>query len=469
MLVLLLAGIRMSADDLSGFTFAAAKSGEESGTVLVAHNEDTMGKNRRVDIRKFPETLYKPGEVLTLTNQGTAPRGGRAFGFLRLKVSDSEFTASYVTEPGVVIVSNSCISREDRPKLTNGGIGVRLRRLMAERAATAREAVQIAGQLIETFGYFHSGRSYAVADAREVWVLQVVRGKHWVARRVPDGHAAVTANSYTIGAVNLEDKKNFLASPDLISYAVKRGWYLPERDGAFHFARAYAHPDNLKHRDNVLRLWRGINVISKKRYRIDHPFPFAFVPKREVKTGDLFRLLRDHYEDTVEDLSRDYKQGSPNFTRNRAICNGDTRYSLVAVLRGKDKAPPELAPLIWIALGRPDGNAFSPWYPSIPAAPDGYSRHTSQPEYAYPTFAELARLIDDKYKSRIKAARKVWSSFENYTAKRLKKTEKEFAYLLEIHKHVAMKIITNHVHKLEYRKWFQAAQLIRQWTAAPVD
>ena len=46
--------------------------------------------------------------------------------------------------------------------------------------------------------------------------------------------------------------------------------------------------------------------------------------------------------------------------------------------------------------------------------------------------------------------------------KTLKKLEKEFNYLLERDKPVALKIITNYVRKWEYRKWFLASELIRE-------
>jgi len=61
-----------------------------------------------------------------------------------------------------------------------------LRRIMAEKARSAREAVQLAGQLVETYGYRGSGRTYSIADKNEAWMLAVIKGRHWLARRVPD-------------------------------------------------------------------------------------------------------------------------------------------------------------------------------------------------------------------------------------------------------------------------------------------
>ena len=82
-----------------------------------------------------------------------------------------DFADSYLNEWGVTIASNACRSREDSTGLTKGGISYWLRRLMAERARTAREAVQIGGELVEKYGYDSSGRTYCIADAQEAWLM----------------------------------------------------------------------------------------------------------------------------------------------------------------------------------------------------------------------------------------------------------------------------------------------------------
>ena len=67
-----------------------------------------------------------------------------------------------------------------------GGVGYGIRRLMAERAHSAREAIQIAIDLLGKYGYFSEGRTYTVADAKEAWQIAIHKGDTWVARRVKD-------------------------------------------------------------------------------------------------------------------------------------------------------------------------------------------------------------------------------------------------------------------------------------------
>jgi len=459
------------------FTIVVGKAAAADGSVLLAHNEDDKeeGKIFFVNVHKIPRKSYKAGETILLKNKGSLPQVQQTVGFLWLQIPGAEFGDSYINENGVAIASNQCSSREDKPVLTNGGIGFMLRRIMAERATSAKNAVEIAGKSIDQWGYYSSGRTYAIADATEAWVFHAVNGKHWIAQRVPDDQAAVIANRYTIETVNLADKKNYRGSPDIIDYAVKRGWYHPGKDGEFNFAKAYSLPGNYAAELNVLRQWRGTALLAKKRYKPDEPLPFSFSPRRNIRPTDLFNVLRDHYEGTEYDLTAGYKEGSPNSAGKRTICTESTQYAFVAQLR--EELPKEIAYLVWIAFRRPDSNAFSPWYVSITSPPEGYNRGNSEtalenhfnpppsftkfnPNYAFWNFAKLSDLVDQNYRARIKIARKEWRNLENYIMKTHKKMEEEFKYLVKKNKFVALKIITNYIERWEYRKWFLASELI---------
>jgi dipeptidase len=357
-----------------------------------------------------------------------------------------------------------------------GGIGFMLRRLAAERAESAYQAVQIIGGLLNRYGYYSSGRTLCIADKDEGWILHMVKGKHWIAQRVPDDEVAVIPNYYTIKNIDLKDKKNFLGSADIISYARKKGWYKPLQDGEFDFARVYSDPENYKSMINILRQWRATNLLSKEKFNVGQPLPFSFKPKRKIRIADCFRVLRDHYEDTEYDLSNDYRNGSPNSTKHRTICTKTTRYSFVAEMRSE--LPQEISNRVWIALGRPDSNAYSPWYFSLLSSPLGYTRKDSQDElkthflkpknyfvhnskYAFFSYAKLSQLVDLNYRVRIKTIKKEWKNYELYVRKNLKKKEKEFMYLIKRNKNIAQKMITNYIHNLEYRKWFLSTQLMK--------
>jgi dipeptidase len=471
------AWLRAGDDGLDCFTILVGKKASADGSVLLAHNEDDSGR-LLVNIRKEPaQDRRRGGEPFVLKSGVTMPVNAASAGLLWLEIPEADFADSYVNEHGVAITSDACISREDKGELSEGGIGFSLRRLVAERAKSAREGVRIAGELISRFGYNAPGRTYVIADAGEGWLLHAVRGKRWIARRVPDDEVAVIANRYTITAVDIEDKENFQGSPDIIEYAVRRGWHEPRKDNAFDFARVYSDPGNYGDMRNVMRQWRGFDLLAAKRPKLGDALPFSFRPAREIRLRDLFRVLRDHYEGTKHDSSDRYRNGSPNSGKNRTICTEMTQYAFVAHLRGW--LPAEIASAVWIALRRPDSNAFSPWYPSLEnlpgnasrQAPDGALKSHFAPlpaqaledsSLAFNLYAQLSDLVDRQYAGRIARTQKVWRNFEETLFEDLKEHEKEFVYLLENDRTLARDIIANYIQGLEYRKRFMAAELLKE-------
>jgi len=307
---LLFAGVLAAEEPFNCFTIVAGKNVTFDGSVLLAHNEDDRGR-LLVNVYKLAAQEHAKGEMVMLNNSAAIPQVKNTPAMLWLEIPETEFADTYINEHGVAVVSNSCPSREDKPELSKDGIGFMLRRLIAERAQTARAAVRIAGELVSQFGYNASGRTYTIADKKEGWLLHVVNGKHWLARRVPDDEVAVIANCYTIGAVDLNDRDNVQGSPDIIDYAIKRGWYNPDKDGPFDFARAYSDPDDRTSMTNILRQWRGTSLLAAKSHKVEERLPFSFKPRRDIQLNDLFLVLRDHYEGTKYDLSDHYKNGCP--------------------------------------------------------------------------------------------------------------------------------------------------------------
>ena len=79
--------------------------------------------------------------------------------------------------------------------------------------------MKIAGEIIEKYGYFSPARNYTVADKDEAWIINVVKGRHYVAKRIPDDKVMLLSNYLAIRDVDLNDKENVIASPDLIACA----------------------------------------------------------------------------------------------------------------------------------------------------------------------------------------------------------------------------------------------------------
>ena len=248
--------------DLNCYSILVGKNASTDGSVFFAHNEDDMGQNF-VDLHKVPRINHKLGEKQIFMNgTDSIDEVSETFGYLWITgaVYNEE---QYLNEWGVAITSNS-----SRSKVVNGNgrIEHNLRRLVAERARSAREAVKIAGSLVEKYGYASSGRVYSIADPKEAWVFEVTEGKHWIARKVPDDEVVIIPNYYVIDDFNISDTLNYLSSHDIIEYAVSNGWYDPKTDKSFNFRKAYCRKDRFEAVFNIARKWIILNKLSEKQY-----------------------------------------------------------------------------------------------------------------------------------------------------------------------------------------------------------
>ena len=100
-----------------------------------------------------------------------------------------------------------------------------------ERGKTAREVIQIMGDLAVKYGFYSAewarsneeefatsqgegGEALSVADPEEGWIFHIVpddtgSSAVWVAQRIPDDHVAVVSNQFIIRDV-ITDSPDFM-------------------------------------------------------------------------------------------------------------------------------------------------------------------------------------------------------------------------------------------------------------------
>jgi len=404
-------------------TVIVGKKASRTGEVLLGHNEDNEGR-LVVACYRMPRLKHDPGESIILEEaRARIPQVAETAAFLWWETIASwkaSFSDNFVNEWGVAIVSDSCWpSKETTGELSEGGIGYGLRKAIAERAKTAREGVEIAASLVDRYGYFDSGRTYIIADKNEGWLFEVVMGKHYVARRVADDEVAFIPNWYTIHDVDLKDPARWTISPDLVSYAARRGWFTPKAPGdtaGFDFARAYMSPEyydvnwkvtkDPRQDYNVLRHKYALELISGRSFGYTAAFPFAVKPAAKMGLEEIMAILRTHYEGTA-----DYRTTSPENSPHSiaTICSFETQESLIVQFREN----PDFT-VVWWTPGRPCTNAYVPWYLGIEKVPDGYgwkdpvkaikghfeisaSDLSYNPERAWWAFMDLQNSLDPRY------------------------------------------------------------------------
>lgn len=457
--------------DENCFTIVAGKEATADGSVMLAHNEDGPGRIL-INWYRVPPRTESSNTFITTETQVRIPSEEGA-GLLWLEMPGYSFSDSYMNDHGVVIASNQCRSREDNASLTGGGIGYWLRRLMAERARTAREAVITGGKLVEAYGYLSSGRSYCIADTAEAWMMAVVKGRHWVACRIPDDRVAVLPNYYTIDAVDLSDTINCLGSADLITYAARRGWYDTTAGRPFSFRLAYADTSSLADMRNIARHWQGVNLLAEQRYALEEPFPFTFRPAEKVSAPTLFDVLGDHYEETDLQPSRN---SDPHVSDTMRICSARNQYGFVAQLRSR--MPVAVGAVLWLALPRPCMQPFIPWYCGIVSVPPVYSDHNAayaischfdtvramqDPcHHAYCTFLDYADRVNGDYAGKIARAREYKNRRQADIGVMKKEMEARVLPLYESNPGRALKMLTDFTSSLAMEEYRHTSALLKE-------
>jgi secernin len=216
-------------------TLVAVGEAIADGTVILAKNSDREPNEAQV-LTYVPRARHEPGTTVKCTYL-EIPQVPETYEVLLsgpFWLWGGEMGAN---EHGVAIGNEAVFTKEPYDKRP-GLIGMDMIRLALERADTARQALGVIVELLETYGqggncgfhhktYYHN--SFIIADRGEAWVLETA-GRFWAAERVRD--VRTISNGLTIG--NEWD----LASPGLVEHAIEKGWCKSRDD--FDFARCYS-------------------------------------------------------------------------------------------------------------------------------------------------------------------------------------------------------------------------------------
>ena len=131
-------------------------------------------------------------------------------------------------------------------------------RVVLERATSARDGVELIGELIARHGdATYGGNSHLIADASEAWVVIEFAGGCglWVAERIPPDGIRVSRPGYICEVpADFERHPDFAGPAHLISFAVDRDWYDPAA-GPFDANAVYG---------DGLGRWAGVRMVEQE-------------------------------------------------------------------------------------------------------------------------------------------------------------------------------------------------------------
>lgn len=333
-----------------------------------------------------------------------------------------------------------------------------------QRAKTAREAIKIMTDLVAEYGYYSTGESFSIGDANEIWVLEMigkgkgVKGTAWVAVRIPDDCISAHANQARIQQFPLNDPDNCVYSPDVISFAKDKGYYTGA-DADFSFAKAYAPLDFGAQRFCEARVWSFFNrynkdmaqYVSYAKGETHDPMPLYIKPDRKLSLTDVKNMMRDHYEGTDLDWSKDvgagpfnspyrwapltWKVDSVEYCNERPIATQQSAFVFVSQMRSW--LPNAIGGVLWFGMDDAGQTVFTPMYCSITEAPECFrvgngDLYTFSWTSSFWIHNWVANMVYTKYNYMHPDMKKVQDELENHFLAEQEKTERE---ALALYKH----------------------------------
>jgi len=345
--ILALAALLASQQGLASYGIYVGRNLTADGNVFLGGSGDEVSSHW---LEIVPAQTHADGATITVGVDETAvlpgrfieiPQAAETARYITMNYSDFEgfpppLTNGGLNEHGVAARDIWSDSRPELVEMTpNPQTGPNysdLSRIVMERARSAEDAVEIVGELIDTWGYStYGGNSHLFADAAEGWVLINYAGGQglWIARRLGPDEVFMSYPGY-VGEVPLDflSDPDFRGSNNFIEFAVEQGWYDPASGDAFDADRIY-----------------GTGYVRYPRAEME----------QELKAAAPVTLRR------MLDAVRD-----------RRISKDSTGYGQVAVLQKGVR--PELRTL-WVA---PTGSVTAPFIPyriGVSSVPAEYGKH----------------------------------------------------------------------------------------------
>jgi dipeptidase len=398
------------------------KAASTDGSVMTTHTCDCGTCDWT--FRRIPAADHKPGDMRKIYHIGQfdawSPDIGLKWdrvpldGYAGLEIPQPAHTYGYIhgdfgyMNDKQVSIGESTIGSVAKIENTTAApkFDITMLTLLAmERASTAREAIKIMGELSEKYGYgfTDSGEMLALADPNEVWVFEIMSvgplwtpqsgkpGAVWCAQRVPDDHVSVCPNESRIGEIDLNNKDFFMASPNVVSFAVDQKLYDPKSGKPFNWKRAYS-PNEVSaasSNGNRVRLWRFFNLVAPSlNLGPEIPnmdLPFSVKPERKLSVQDVMTMTRDKCEGTIFDPARGLQGGpfgNPNFlpygfkldgkTYNTSRIISVNRAEYVTVTQSRGWMPDPIGGIVWLAFGSQDTSCYMPLYNAMTEIPRGF-------------------------------------------------------------------------------------------------
>ncbi|MCQ2285391.1 MAG: C69 family dipeptidase [Bacteroidales bacterium] len=470
--------------------FIITKGASQDGSCMVSYAADSHTLYGELYYR--PAADYAPGSMMDVIVWDTGEKTGQI-----PQVAHTYSVVGNMNEHQLTIAETTYGGREELWK-ANGIIDYgSLIYITLQRAKNAREAIKTINELLNTYGYCSEGESFSIVDPNEAWIFELIgkgeemkdakgktvkgwsKGAVWVARRIPDGYICGHANQARITTFPLADGKTSITSKeidkiflpdietvysqDVISFAKLKGYYDSNApDAEFSFCDAYAPLDFSGARACEARVWtafyrcnpslmapyekyaRGEDLKSKEK------MPLWIKPDHKLAVQDVMELMRDHFEGTSMDMTKDIGAGpfkcpyrwrpmnweydGKKYIHERATATQQTGFSFVA--QSRNWLPDKFGGILWFGVDDAASCCYMPIFCGINKIPEPLQEGNGSiveysPTAAYWIFTKVSNFAYSRYCDMIVPIKEKQHELESSFVKEIADMEKDVLYLLK--------------------------------------
>ncbi|RKR03462.1 peptidase C69-like protein [Kushneria sinocarnis] len=345
----------LSPSGWASHAFYIGKHLTESGGVLVGGTGEEVSSHW---LEIVPAADHKPDETLKVGVTEAAAMPGRlieipevrhTYRYLSMSYSDYEgfpapLTNGGVNEHQVAVRDVWATARKELIDMTpTPQRGVQysdLARLVLERAKTAREGVELIGDLIAKHGYAtYGGNTHLIADPDEAWVVWEFPGGQglWAAERLgPDDVRVLYPGYIQDFPQDYRNNPDYMGSKNLISFAEQKGWFDPDSGEPFNVFRVYGRQDT------------------------------------QARTGGYKYMSQAELEEATREMAPVSEQDMIERVRDYRISDDEAGYGQVVTLeKGID---PDMV-RIWVAPTGSVAAPYVPWWLGVQQVPLSFAQH----------------------------------------------------------------------------------------------
>ena len=469
--------VASTAEACTNFLFT--KGATKDGSTMITYAADSHTLYGELYYRKVAD--YAEGTMFQVVDWDS--------GTPLIKIPQVAHTYSVVgnmNEHQLAIGETTYGGREELAKEIEGGIDYgSYIYLTLQRAKNAREAIKVLAGFMKDYPYHSEGESFSICDPNEVWILELIGkrpgtvkadlakklkynytdGAVWVARRIPDGYVCGHANQARITQFPQEPKKfqkakgkglhkvissahlDYIFEPEVecvyssevITYARACGWY-DGTDADFSFADTYAPLTFSGLRGCDARVYAMFHRVASgmeryEKYVMGDPnaerMPLWIKPDHQVDVHEVMNLMRDHYEGTAMDMSKDLGGGPFNcpyrwrpmgfeidghkYVHERATSTQQTGFSFVAQCRSW--LPAKVGGILWFGVDDTYSTVYCPMYCGITEVPLCFKQGngdmlTYSETSAFWLFNRVTNFVYSRYSDMIKDVQRVQNKLE---------------------------------------------------------